>query len=202
MKKLIILFVAWVVAGTVAAMQPGRGYRGFVDWSNDATLDLGFLSADGGGGDATEIFTGLSTSHGYQFNDWLYVGGGAGFEYNLDWKASENEYEWHARYIIPLFAECRLDAKWNRFTPFFSTRLGANLAHHGGIYFSPIVGYRFNWGRHSAINLALGMTLYGRRYSYPEHVTHPDGGITFGQTLYSHKIETRFALRLGFEFQL
>lgn len=87
MKKLLLLIAAMAVLPfTASALQPQRGYRGFVDWSNSAKFDMGFLSIENEPGDDTEIFTGISTSHGYQFNNWLYVGGGVGFEYNLDGK--------------------------------------------------------------------------------------------------------------------
>lgn len=203
MKKLLLLIAAMAVLPfTASALQPQRGYRGFVDWSNSAKFDMGFLFIENEPGDDTEIFTGISTSHGYQFNNWLYVGGGAGFEYNLDWKAFENEYDENASYIIPIFVECRLDAKWRRFTPYFSVRLGANVADNGGVYFSPTVGYRFNWGRRSAINLGLGLTLFGYRSSYPEHIMQPDGGIDLGPTIHYQAHVVRFSLRLGYEFNL
>lgn len=203
MKKILLLIAAMAVLPfTASALQPQRGYRGFVDWSNSAKFDMGFLSIENEPGDDTEIFTGISTSHGYQFNNWLYVGGGAGFEYNLDWKAYENEYDENACYIIPIFAEGRLDAKWGRFTPYFSARLGANVANHGGVYFSPTVGYRFNWGRSSAINLSLGMTLFGYRSGYPEHIMQPGGGIDLGPTIHYQAHLVRFSLRLGYEFQI
>lgn len=189
-----------VAASTISAMalQPQRGYRAFVDWSNYLDLNLGFLGGDPG---SSRVFTGFTTSHGYQFNDWLYVGGGAGMEYNLSWKKYGNN-DGESRFIVPVFAEARLDARWNRFTPYFSAQLGANLSDHGGIYFSPMVGYRFNWGRKSAINFGLGATIFGRRYSYHEHINSPDGGIVEGPEVHYQGTLVKFTARLGFEFQL
>lgn len=202
MKKMLLLIIVAILPFAASALQPQRGYRGFVDWSNSAAFDMGFLSIENEPGDDTEIFTGISTSHGYQFNDWLYVGCGTGFEYNLDWKAYENEHNENARFIIPVFAEGRIDAKWGRFTPYFSARLGANVANHGGVYFSPMVGYRFNWGRRSAINLGLGMTLFGYRSGYPDLIMQPGGGLIEGPTINYQAHVARFSLRLGFEFQI
>lgn len=200
MKKFFLIILAAIMLPLCSwALQPQKGYRGFVDWSNTATLDMGFMFIGDEPGDNTEIFTGISTSHGYQFNPWLYVGGGAGLEYNLDWKAYETG---KIKFIIPVFAEGRLDAKWGKFTPYFSARLGANLAEHAGVYFSPMVGYRFNWGRRSAINLGLGMSLFGYRQKYYEHVFLPEGGIVFGDIAHYQATAVKFSLRLGFEFQL
>lgn len=178
------------------ARQPEKGYRGFVESSNYLDINLGFLAGDGG---SSRVFTGLNTSHGYQFNSWLFVGGGIGFEYNLDWKSGYNN-DGEPHLVIPLFAEGRLDAKWGRFTPFFSARLGANLADHGGIYFSPTVGYRFNWGRKTAINFGLGVSVIGMRNSYHEHIMLPEGGITLGDLVYYQGHEAKFTVRLGIEF--
>lgn len=128
------------------------------------------------------------------------MGGGAGYEYNLNWKKYHHRDE--SRYVIPVFAEARLDARWNRFTPFFSVRLGANLAEHGGIYFSPTVGYRFNWGRKSAINFGLGVTLYGKWWSYQDYIESPDGGHVLGPETSYRGTVTKFTVSLGYEFQL
>lgn len=185
---------------TAWAVQPERGYRGFIDSNNFLDLNIGFLV--GSSGDSY-VSTGFTTSHGYQFNDWLYVGGGTGFVYNLNWKDLEaTHYNDKSRYVIPIFAEVRLDARWNRFTPYFSAQIGGNVAERGGLYLSPTVGYRFNWGRKSAINFGLGATVYGNTQSYLEHVSLPDGGHTYvTKKSYSGNVVT-FTARLGFEFQL
>lgn len=81
----------------IYAVQPTQGYRGFVDSSNYLDLNFGFLVGDGG---SSRIYTGGSSTHGYQFNNWLFVGGGVGFEYNLDWKSDRNNDGEH-RYVIP-----------------------------------------------------------------------------------------------------
>ena len=104
--------------------------------------------------------------------------------------------------MIPVFAEVRFDARWNRFIPYFSAQIGANVAERGGMYFSPTVGYRFNWGRKSAINFGVGTTIYGNTCSYLEHTCLPDGGhIDVAKTRHNGNVVS-FTARLGFEFQL
>ena len=171
-----VILVVIVCSFTSLARQPEKGYRGFVDWDNMLSISFAFISGDGG---ESRVITGFTTSHGYQFNNWLYVGGGAGFVYNLNWKKGMVNYG-DPHMVIPIFAEGRLDAKWGKFTPFLSVQLGANIAKHGGVYFSPMLGYRFNWGRKTAINLGIGATLVGHdNYEWPS---------------------TKFTARLGFEF--
>lgn len=197
-RKILSVVLIALCSTSISALQPLKGYRGFVDSDNFLGINPGFLTGDGG---PSTIYTGFTTSHGYQFNPWLYVGGGAGFVYNLSWKTHGYHYD-DAQYIIPVFAEARFDAKWRRFTPYFSIQLGANVNDHGGIYCTPVIGYRFNWGRKSAVNLGFGATIFGRRMSYYEHVPHPDGGITEGPLVHYQGTFAKFTVRLGFEFQL
>ena len=200
MKRLLAILLLAITTLSSWSLQPERGYRGFIDSNNFLDINMGFLV---GGGSDSYVSTGFTTSHGYQFNSWLYVGGGTGFVYNLNWKplaqAHKND---KSRYVIPLFAEVRLDAKWNRFTPYFSAQVGANVAERGGFYFSPMIGYRFNWGRRSAINIGLGATLYGNTYSYLDHTYVPGvGHIDEAVKRYDGNVVS-FTARLGFEFQL
>lgn len=200
MKHFLIIITIAISSVAAWAVQPVRGYRGFVDSSNFLDINIGFIA--GSPGDS-HVSTGFTTSHGYQFNRWLYIGGGTGFIYNLNWKNPiAVSYNDKSRYVIPVFAEVRLDARWNRFTPYFSTHIGGNIAERGGLYFSPTVGYRFNWGRKSAINLGLGATIYGNTASYSDHTCLPDGDhINVAKSYYNGNVVT-FTARLGFEFQL
>ena len=75
-KRIFTIFLVIIVCSlTSPARQPEKGYRGFVDWDNMLSIDFGFIF--GYGGDS-RIISGFTTSHGYQFNNWLYVGGGTG----------------------------------------------------------------------------------------------------------------------------
>lgn len=200
MKRFIIIILLCFGAASAFARQPERGYRGFIDWSNYLDLNLGFIGGDPG---SSRIFTGFTTSHGYQLNSWLYVGGGAGFQINLDWKKYHNN-DGEPCFIVPVFAESRLDARWGRFTPYLSVRLGANLSDHGGIYFSPMVGYRFNWGRKTAVNFGLGITLFGRRmptYSHIPSPDYPDSYIPVESGHYQGHF-VKFTASLSLDFQL
>lgn len=200
MKRFLIFIFIIISAAAAWAVQPVRGYRGFVDSSNFLDINIGFIA--GSPGDS-HVSTGFTTSHGYQFNRWLYIGGGTGFIYNLNWKNPiAVSYNDKSRYVIPVFAEVRLDARWNRFTPYFSTHIGGNIAERGGLYFSPTVGYRLNWGRKSAINFGLGVTIYGNTCSYADHTCLPDGSHIDIVKRHYNGNAVSFTARLGFEFQL
>lgn len=171
--------------------QPERGYRGFVDCSATFNLDISLY----GGATDSYVWLGGSTTHGYQFNNWLFIGGGIGYETVL---APDDR---RPKRIFPVFADARADLKFGKFTPFADMKLGANFTRGAGLYFSPTIGYRFNWGRTTAINFAIGATFFGRRYPVYEHIMAPGGGIIAGEATGSyHGVEIKPTLRLGLEF--
>lgn len=65
MKRVILTILAVLMMCLIAvARQPERGYRGLIEWSND----LRSMDMWGNGERTAQFYTGLSTSHGYQFN--------------------------------------------------------------------------------------------------------------------------------------
>ncbi len=190
MKQSIFLLLAVLLSFSVNARQPERGYRGFVDCSTTFNLDI-----NTGGASDSYIWLGGSTSHGYQFNRWLYVGGGIGYETVLA------PGDRRPKRIFPVFADTRADLQFGRFTPFADIKLGVNFTRGAGLYFSPTIGYRFNVCRSTAINFAIGATFFGSRYTVYEHIMHPEGGIDIGNATGSyHGVEIKPTLRLGLEF--
>ncbi len=191
MKHLFPLLLAALLSLTMNARQPERGYRAFVDCSATFNLDISLF----GGPTDSYIWLGGSTTHGYQFNNWLFVGGGIGYETVL----APNQRR--PKRIFPVFADARADLQFGRFTPFADIKLGANFTRGADLYFSPTIGHRFNWGRRTAINLAIGVTFFGSRYPIYEHIMCPGGGITIGDPTGSyHGVEIKPTLRLGLEF--
>lgn len=188
MKRFSILF--FLVLTTMAGMarQPQQGYRGFLEWSNDVRSYKTYY------GKFTDYFTGVSTSQGYQINEWIYTGVGAVFEY------CKNGSE----YIFAPFWDIRSDLMFGKFTPFVDARIGYNFTQYGeglnitsqngGVYFSPKVGYRFNWGRKFGINVGLGMTLVGYKGRFKWNSTTGEYlGIKNGCDSY-------FSFNVGFDF--
>lgn len=147
MKKIIITLILVVMCNCmVHSKEPSAGYRGFIEWDNsfgpvDYRHSENILD--------WIIYTGISTSHGYQFNNNLYLG--AGLDVSIGNPGS----------MVPVFADFRYDRAFGKFTPFGDIRIGYNLAGNRGLYLSPTIGYRFNWGRKAAFNIGLGVTLLG-----------------------------------------
>ena len=194
MKRTIILILATITLCQVAeARQPGRGYRGFLEWSSSLRSEnFGYLDMNGNLMINREntFYTGFSTSHGYQINPLFFIGAGLGMERcgSLD------------NWVAPIFIEGRIDLKFGKFTPYGDLRLGANVAEGAGVYFSPTIGYRFNWGRKMGVNLGAGLTLAGYRVEYYEGtITGPDSyEIQYVGT--KRHIRPYFSFRVGIDF--
>ena len=128
------------------------GYRGFVD----AGYSLGV-------GDWGLDRSSISTIHGYQFNPYIFLGGGVGVNYYSDVEFLS----------VPTFVAFRSDFIDGGISPFAEVRLGYSTGDLNGIYFSPNVGCRFGLSNNFAINVSLGYdleqinvrTTLGRYYS-------------------------------------
>lgn len=194
MKRIFLLVAAVILLCPLSyGRQPQRGYRGFLEWSS-SVRSYSFYEWSPFpyfySWRETTFYTGLSTSHGYQINSMFFVGAGMGIErcYAL--------YAW----IAPVFLQGRADFKFGIFTPFADLRAGVNLPEGVGMYLSPTVGYRFNWGRKVGINIALGLTLAGYKTEYFDGywIGPDDYEIRYVDT--RHKVRAYFSFRVGFDF--
>ncbi len=204
MRRLIIAFFAILLTASCCfARQPERGYRGFVDWTN-RIYNNGYSYYN-----HTNFCPGISTSHGYQCNSWLFAG--VGIDYTLEdcgyyiWDKNNNpHYHLHydpTNYFLSIFANVRTDLQFGKFTPFADLRIGVNATSTGTVYFSPSIGYRFNWGRKVGLNLGVGYTLDGCRHSEYKQVETIYGYTTLVPT--GNKINhylSSFTFRIGIDF--
>ena len=118
---------------------------------------------------------------------------GAGFD--LEYFSIGNDF------IIAPYFDLRSDLKFNRFTPFADIRIGYSCTDGGGVYFSPSIGYRFNWGRKVGVNIGAGLTLKGYKRDIVDIGYHPDLGGWVGEFMGTEKrVETLFSFRIGLDF--
>ena len=194
MKKVLVVIIFVVNAMVMAqAKEPQRGYRGFIEWDSTFGKADWWSSSDGIDKHNDLLFMGLSTSHGFQINRHTYVG--AGFMLSLGFPCI----------MLPVFADFRYDVKFGKFTPYADCRLGYSISDGGGMYFSPTIGYRFNWGRKANFNIGVGLTLCGQTDEIYESKFYE--GETPDESFYvvyyvgkEHKYYPRFTLRIGFDF--
>ncbi|MDE6271205.1 MAG: hypothetical protein K2M12_10200 [Muribaculaceae bacterium] len=195
MKKTIILLLSLAAVCMHAdARQPRSGYRGFLEWSNSLRWEkFGYFDNDIHRPvyyRTRTFYWGFTTAHGYQINPIFFVGAGLGMERcgNLD------------NWVAPIFLEGRADLKFGRYTPFADLRAGANMAEGIGMYLSPSVGYRFNWGRKMGVNLSLGLTLAGYKAEHYEGSYTDEGGFNIAYIETRHHVRPYLSMRIGIDF--
>lgn len=185
MKKIFLLIAFATAANFLSAKQPQKGYRGFIEWSNNVTSYKYDDQIS-----MTGFYTGGSTSHGYQFNPNFYLGAGFSIEHSSKF----------AQTLLPVFVDARTDQKFGYFTPFGDLRIGYSLNSGGGLYFSPTLGYRFNWGRKAGINLGLGLSVIGYKVERYTIAVDQNGYLSYVSEGTRHQSKAYFTFRRGFDF--
>ena len=133
-----------------------RGYHGMVEIGPSFVIS----GPDGVGFD-------LSTSHGYDFNPHLFVGGGMGITYIPDAYDINDWPGYPDEVMINIYAEIRGYLLRSAVTPYLGLKLGSSFYPDGfvGANLEAAVGVRWNFSRDYAVNLALlcgsGMRGYG-----------------------------------------
>ena len=126
-----------------------KGYKGFVE--TGYIFDLSDCNAN--------RFE-LSTTHGYQFNNYLFVGGGAGINFYTDADL----------YSVPLFASFRANFMNKKITPFADIKSGYTVGDVEGAFVTVGLGVRFALAKKMALNLKL-------EYAYQEYDYESINGI-------------------------
>lgn len=137
------------------------GYRGLYEFANT------FGRSEG----VTVNRIEFTTTQGYQFNPYLFIGGGVGVNVITSTVLDD-------RVDVPLYFDIRstLDMEYS---PFIDARIGGYVTNGGGLYSSVTVGCRFAFSDSYAVNVGVG-------YSWEESKRLPKSeGLT---------------LRVGFEF--
>lgn len=118
-----------------------KGYKGFAE--TGYIFDIS---------DTNSSHVELSTTHGYQFNNYLFVGGGAAFHYYTDADA----------YSAPIFASFRANFMNKKITPFAEIKSGYSIGDIEGLYATIGIGVRFALANKMALNVKL-------EYQYQEY---------------------------------
>ena len=86
---------------------PQKGYRGFFDLEFYKSIDA-----------ISEDHFGFSTTHGYQFKPWLFVGAGAGMKISHNKHCKHDFGKKTDFYMFPVFADVRFDLLKSKFSPY------------------------------------------------------------------------------------
>ncbi len=164
-----------------------RGYKGFVELGYSAG-SIEHYDDDYGYESEPRVQASLYTSHGYQFNPWIYLGAGAGMEFSRE-------------IYMPIFADFRVNLNnpnKHKCTPYLGTCLGGTVFAYteycqgeGGVYFDLSLGLRIALPK-NALHMSMGYQLMSIASSY--EYSYYEGG--YGVPEPGH----RFSFRLGYEF--
>lgn len=145
------------------------GYRGFVD--------LGYTI---GTGTWAEDRIEFATSHGYQFNHYLYTGLGAGIHYYFNSDVIE----------IPIFTHIRSEFLSNAISPFIDFKIGYTVFDSPGFYMTPSLGCRFAFRNNGGISIGIGYTMQKLTYYY----------YNYYDSFSSKENCGGFSIKIGFDF--
>ena len=152
-----------------AARNTLKGYKGFIDF--------GYI-ADLSDYDANKVE--ISTSHGYQFNNYFYLGGGVAADFYTD-----------ADLIaVPIFVDFRANFINKKVTPFADIKTGYSVGDVEGLYVSTGIGVRFSLKGKKALNLKLEYNYQQYDYYYSGYYISYDDTADF----------EGLGFKVGFEF--
>ncbi len=140
-----------------------KGYKGFADMAFGAGL--------GEFGD--NVFS-ISTTHGYQFNPYVFIGAGVALNAYLDYETI----------YMPIYADARFNFINKRISPFVSTKLGYSVADGTGLCHATDFGASFLFKKKFGLNVSMGYAIqqaemfYYTGYSY-DNDTEILGNISF-----------------------
>ena len=200
-SRYLALLCAVMFCSMANAQDVRRGYRGFIEY--DASLTSWMVADSYHFNPETGIdYTGihrkafgemaLSTSHGYQFNHHFFLGLGVMGGYSGI----------HDDWFLGTYLHARTDQTFGKFTPYADLRAGFVTHAEGGLYISPSIGYRFNFGHRTNLNLGIGITLrhMGETDATSTHYYNNQGDlihITIGR---DPVMKPYFTFRVGLDF--
>lgn len=166
------------------------GYHGFAD--------LGYTI---GIADYTFNRFELSSTHGYQFNPYIFLGGGLGLHIMSKYKTPNMDIPLDSRDFMidmPIYAETRITFIDGSISPFIAARGGYYLTHSGGLYINASVGCRFAIGINHAINVFLGYSSENLEFDTFKRFNSTS---SMDYSTEKRKLSTEgISIRVGYEF--
>ena len=208
MKKTIILFLAVLLSvGAYAAdsnVKIGsdsqaltkkeqhrtlRGYKGFVELGMGATFHNYGIAAERKGKQRTTTAFGIEavTSHGYQFNNSLYLGFGVGIN-----ECTETNV------MVPMFADFRINILNKRISPLLYFRGGYAAGNYYGGYAGLGVGVRAGLKHRLKSAVYAAMELTGLIDGENSFLAPVFGRGSVGEN--ESRSCTRLLCKIGYEF--
>ncbi len=190
MKKIFLLLTVVTFVMNSNAQSRSKGYKGFVD----AGYSIGVGDYDFGRFE-------INTSHGYQFNPYIFLGAGAGLHFMSSYETSDMDIPLDVRdseVDIPIFANFRCNFIKKKVSPFVDVRGGTYVTNHGGLYVNASVGCSVTLNEKQAVYLAVGYSSEKLEFETFSRFTSKT---SLDYTRKATKYDTEsITLKIGFEF--
>lgn len=192
MKRILFICFLSLVSFVINAQDnlPGNGYRGFADFGYTV-----------GVGDYEFGRFEVSTTQGYQFNPYFFVGGGVGFHFMQSYETAGMEIaldKRDAKVSIPLFADLRGTFSKRKFAPFIDLKAGYFLTNNDGLYGNISVGCRMTVKRKQAVSLSVGYTYEKLEFETFDRFMN---STSMNYTRSSRKLDCEgISIKIGYEF--
>lgn len=171
----VAIHAAGSVTGPSFSHHKGPGYEGFADVSLLATM-------------TGESAVSVSTTHGYAFNPWLFIGGGVACDI------------YREALFTPVYAAARFTFRDSGLSPYADVRVGFSPGKKDdslwamGAYFTPALGVRFALVGRCALNVGVAYVLQSQSTDY----SYDDGYKRYFGT--SVTLHHALSLRVGVAF--
>lgn len=140
----------------------------------------------------------ITTSHGYQFNHYIFLGAGVGFDFTGESKWGDvgnrpyNKRD--SKVDIPVFFNARANITKTRIVPFVDGKIGAYVNNEGGIFVNASLGARYAIADNMGLSLSVGYEIrkvtveqlhmtsgknYIPEYYYTDSPNQPVDGLVF-----------------------
>lgn len=173
MKKILLILTILLMGASAVTAQ--IRYKGYVETSGGAFIPSNYYGTGG--------MVGISTSHGVELFQGLFVGAGLDLNYVTFTEPSSrgSSYGDESDYSAELafFAEGRYNfLRGRRVSPFVGMRIGGGyegVEEQGCFYFSPAVGVTINITKRFGLDASLGYSLWsGKGEENDGKISHYD----------------------------
>ena len=170
LSLLVVLGTAMTSFGQYYVTSGDYGSSGGTSTGYKGVVDLGYVV------DLSDVGAGrleLTTTHGYQVNQYFFVGAGLGLDYYTDAECIG----------VPLFADVRITPMATKHSPFFDVRLGYSVGDVSGFHFAPTFGWRFGLTDRIGMHLGLGYVMQGAEIYYDGYYDYTESELTHGLSI-------------------
>lgn len=167
-----------------------NSYRGFVD----AGYSIGI-------GDYEFGRVEINTSHGYQFNPYIYLGAGIGLHMAAEYKTKGMNIALDTRKSkvdIPIFGNIKANLSKGKIAPFIDGKIGYFVNNNGGLYANLSAGIRIATNEKQAVNVYVGYSSEELEFETFKSFT---SSTSMNYTRSARKLNTEaISIRVGYEF--